>query len=143
MLGLKSPVGILKIHPTCTHAHLRTPAHTCTVHRTLAHTLMHTREEQQSAEAISGLKTNNLPCHPQSIIPEINKFFWLSFRQIIDCRCRWLEKNDTQKIEILKCQIIYKWILKKKGIGINDQGLNRKKWLFWFQQRVHIYFLNT
>ena len=31
MLGLKSQVGILKIHPThttCTHAHLHTPAYT-------------------------------------------------------------------------------------------------------------------
>ena len=29
MLGLKSPVGILKIHPTSTHTHSHPPTYTC------------------------------------------------------------------------------------------------------------------
>ena len=39
VLGLKSPVGILKIHPTHTHAHSHIPTH----NRAHPHTPEHTR----------------------------------------------------------------------------------------------------
>ena len=41
MLGLKSPVGILKIHPTHALAHWHTPMHTYTKRGTPTHTRAH------------------------------------------------------------------------------------------------------
>ena len=41
MLGLKSLVGILKIHPTHTCAHPGTPTHNCAHPYTLSHTRTH------------------------------------------------------------------------------------------------------
>ena len=61
MLGLKSPVGILKIHSTHTHKHRRTQP--CTP----AHTAMHTRSHPCTPAQRTPVHTRAHPCTPAHI----------------------------------------------------------------------------
>ena len=75
MLGLMSPVGILKIHSTHTHKHLRTLGHTHTQPGIPTHTHTHCAHPCSSAHTLAHpcipTHTRTHPTHTRSK-PELN-----------------------------------------------------------------------